>query len=430
MNVQHTDRESCEGPAYLRRAVSAAVIVIAAIAAAVGAAVLMSGGTRAVAPLLPSHGARPRAVVDCTPWDLGVIESGEEFAHTFTIRNEGNGPLTLAAGPKLCACTVTNLPKRPIPPGGKAEVRVSFAESVKREPMKHGRFSRGVRVLADDPDNADILLEVTFTVNRRLLALPPDVTLSIDSSKPAAIESRSADILVYSERWERFRLSVARASRPGIQWRLEPAAKDQFSDTAAGGGYRVVVTMPPDLPEGPLAEWIEVAGAPAAAASGRPAPIAAARRASAPPRAKNGEADLRSAGSQEPETLRIPIHGSVHGRLELHSPKLIGANLVLLGTLRQGQAAHETVFVKINDDRRQLSARRIETEPAFLQASFAPYRPGANRIGLYRIDLELPADAPSCAFTAPHRGWIRLRTDHPRLPLIELKVDFCIVAPR
>jgi hypothetical protein len=101
-----------------------------------------------------------------------------------------------------------------------------------------------------------------------------------------------------------------------------------------------------------------------------------------------------------------------------------------MGTVREGQAARETVFLKLNDDRRRLSVRRIETEPPFLRASLAPFRDGADRLGLYRIDVDLPPDAPPCDFTAPHRGRIRLATDHPRLPWIELKVDFCIMAPR
>jgi hypothetical protein len=414
-----------EGLARLRRGILAVVIALAAIAAAVSAARLWRGGASATAPRLP-HRAGPRAVVDCTPWDLGVIESGEQFTHVFTICNQGDAPLALAPGRKLCACTVTSLPQRPIPPGGTAEVHVSFTESVKHEVMKHGRFSRGVLVLTNDPEQAEILLAVNFTVNRRLLALPPDATLSIDSSGAVPPEERTADLLVYSERWDRFQLSVARSSREGIQWRLDPVAQGQLGDPAARSGYRVAVTLPQDLPEGPLAEWIELVGTPEGRVEG------------------SGDRDHGSAGSvrgtsaresaplapgpSPPETLRIPIHGSVHGRLEMHSPKLVGQNLLLLGALRQSRAAHETVFVKINDDRHELAARRIETQPPFLQARFAPYRAGADRLGLYRIDLEIPADAPSCAFTSPHRGWIRLRTDHPRLSLIELRVDFCIVA--
>jgi hypothetical protein len=39
----------------------------------------------------------------------------------------------------------------------------------------------------------------------------------------------------------------------------------------------------------------------------------------------------------------------------------------------------------------------------------------------------VPADAPSCAFTGAHLGVVRLHTDHPRLPVVELWVDFCVV---
>ena len=358
---------------------------------------------------------------------MGVIESGEQFAHVFTIRNAGDGPLSLTPGPKLCACTVTNLPERPIPPGGQAKIRVSFSDSVKHEPMKQGRFSRGVRVLTNDPDHADMLLEVSFTVNRRLVAVPPDVTLALDSSKRLSPDQRTARILVYSERWDRFQLSVGRASSRGIQWRIEPAEKGQCGDPAARCGYRVAVTMPSELPEGPLAEWIELVGQPAKGqeSGGRD-------------RGMGGQGEVLAGGGAGPAalvpapgsagSLRFPIHGSVHGRLELHSPKLLGGNLLLLGTLRQGQAVHETVLVKLNDDRRQLSVRRIETDPPFLHASLAPHHAGADRIGLYRIDVKLAADSPSLRLSAPHRGRIRLGTDHPRLPLIELKVDFCIVA--
>jgi hypothetical protein len=77
----------------------------------VGVLTLAAAGVAAFAlhgaKLGPTH---PKAVVDQTPYDLGVIESGEEFQHTFIIRNEGQSPLTLAPGPKLCACTLTHLP--------------------------------------------------------------------------------------------------------------------------------------------------------------------------------------------------------------------------------------------------------------------------------------------------------------------------------
>jgi hypothetical protein len=402
MNAQHENRESFS---RFRRGVSTTMLIAATsvviVIAAVGAAVMLCGGTRAVAPLLHGRDAPPKAVVDRTPWDLGLIQSGEEFRHTFVIRNEGQSPLTLAPGPKLCACTVTKLPDKPVPPGGHAEVAVSFTASVQKEPMKEGHFSRGIRVLTNDPDNADMLLEVNFTVNRRLLAAPPELTLSLDSSKPLTLERRTFEVFVSSERWERFRLSVEGTSHRGVQCRVEPAGKERFGASATRGGYRVVVTLPPELPEGRIDEWVDLVGAP--------------------------DNSAKKEKNAEPETLRIPIHGGVHGRMEFINAKIDGGVVLRLGTLAEGQAVHETILLKINDERRQLAVERIETEPKVLRAKVSPYHAGPNRAGLYRIELEIPADAPPCVYTSQY-GLIRLRTDHPRLPVIELKVDFAIVA--
>ena len=418
MNVQHENRKSFTRPC---RGVSTSALIVAtamvAVIAVVGAAVLLCGGTRAVAPLLWARDARPKAVVDRTPWDLGLIESGEEFRHTFVIRNEGQSPLTLAHGPKLCACTVTKLSDKPVLPGGQAEVEVSFTASVQKEPMKEGHFSRGIRVLTNDPDNADMLLEVNFTVNRRLLASPSEITLSLDSSKPLTPERRTFDVLISSERWERFRLSVERTSHKGVQCRVEPAAKEQFGTSATRGGYRVVVMLPPDLPEGRVEEWVDLVGEPETAASGSQVKTGI----------RHSDIAEKTEKKSEPETLRIPIYGNVHGRSEFINTKIDAGTLLRLGTIAQGQAVHETILLKINDEHRQISVERIETEPKFLRTIFSPYRAGPNRAGLYRIELDIPADAPTCVFRSPY-GLIRLRTDHPRLPVIDLKVDFGIAA--
>jgi hypothetical protein len=96
--------------------------------------------------------------------------------------------------------------------------------------------------------------------------------------------------------------------------------------------------------------------------------------------------------------------------------------------LEQGNRIRETLLMKVNDPDRRLAAERIETEPAFLHARLVPYSGGSMHAGLYRIEVEIPSDAPSGAFTGAHRGVIRLRTDHPRLPVIELKVDFILAA--
>jgi hypothetical protein len=82
--------------------------------------------------------------------------------------------------------------------------------------------------------------------------------------------------------------------------------------------------------------------------------------------------------------------------------------------------------MKLSDERRRLGIQQIETEPAFLHARLVPYAGGPNGAGLYRLEVEIPGDAPACACTGPHRGQVRLRTDHPRLRTIDLQVDFVL----
>jgi hypothetical protein len=159
------------------------------------------------------------------------------------------------------------------------------------------------------------------------------------------------------------------------------------------------------MPEGRLAEWIDFAAKPAAGNRSRHTPCAVSDGACC---------------------FRLEIQGRVAGRLEFFGPKVIERNVLRLGALRQGEPVRATVLMKINDPRRRLSVERIETEPTFLKARLVPYATGSKQIGLYRLEVEVPADAPMGAFLGPSAGVVRIRTDHPRLPTIELRVDFAV----
>lgn len=363
---------------------------------AFGVLVLAAIGTLLVLTVVKQRSLGPKAVVDGNPWDLGVIESGDEFQHTFVIRNEGRSPLMLKPGPKLCACTLTHLPTEPVPPGGEANVEVSFTESVKQELMKPGRSSKGVRVLTNDPENADILLEVRFTVSRRVAVSPSDLNLTIDSSKKTTPAERSGVVVVHSQRWDKFTLSATGMSNPLLQWHAESVSQEDLDEWEAIGAQRVKITMPPDLPEGVLAEWIDFIVTPS---DGEP-----------------------------PQKARLDIHGRVAGRVEFYGPKVALGHLLRLGSVQQGQAAKANAVMKINEEPRQVKITRIESNPAFLKATVSPCTTGSNRGGVYRVEVEVPANAPLGSFLDPHSGVVRLYTNHPHLPRIELNVDFAVSA--
>jgi hypothetical protein len=402
-------------------------IGVAVAGAALAVATLRPGGSKPAETirLHPLAAAGPKAVVDHLSRDLGVIESTAEMEHTFIIRNAGQAPLRLTRGPSSCACTVTKLPDQPVPPGGRADVTMAISESAKRDQLKPGPFSRDIHVLTNDPDHPDIALAVRGTVNRRVNVVPSPVTLALDSSKPLSPQERSFEAWVYSERWEGFELSVARASQPQMQWHIEPATAAKLKELQARHGYRVVVTLPPEMAEGHFAEWIKFAargkGEEKCLANCLPVDWQQLKAGPGGPALLPGPVSGLAA-------CRLEVQGRVNGRLTFYSPKLVDRNVLQLGTRPRGQRVHETLIMKVNDERHRLTAAHIETEPAFLRARLTPYASGPKEIGLYRLEVEIPGDAPSCAYTGEHRGVVRLRTDHPRLPVIELQVDFILAA--
>ena len=289
------------------RMVLAAAIAIAAAWTAIRVGwVCGHGRLTAACPLATWIRRAPKAVVDQPLKKLGVIETPEEFAATFVIRNQGDAPLELCRGPSTCRCTVSELPDHPIPPGGRGEVHVGFSAAARRDTLKTGRLSQGVTVLSNDPDHPSVLLEIEATVRCRLAAAPSPITLAICSSELPLEEKRSARTLIYSQTWDRFELAAVRTSRRGITCRIERASAKELDPFQARSGYRVHVALPGDMPDGRFAESVEFAARPAASA-------------------------------EPPRPLELHIGGSVDGRVTVFGPKVDDHGVLRLGVLQDGQ---------------------------------------------------------------------------------------------
>jgi hypothetical protein len=363
------------------------LVTIAAVAiGAVSIAIRMHRGDAKPA-------STPKAMLAETTWDVGEIESGANFGHTFSVRNAGDAPLTLGIGKGLCSCMSADVPGEPIGPGREGKVKLVASDSVKSEPMTPGPFTRTMHLLTNDPNQPEVLLRINATVVPRMAAEPAMKMISLDSSKPMSDQNRSVETYIYSQRWDRFELSADGRSRKDLRCEIEPATSEKLKGWKARCGYRVRVTLPANMPDGRIAEWVEFAG-----------------------KSPDGR---RS-------SCRFDIQGRVAGRLVFYGPKIDGGDVLQLGTLHCGQVIHESLLMKINDSERQLMGARVETKPEFLHVRLVPYAGSSGKAGLYRIEVEIPADAPSCAWTGKDRGVIRLETDHPRFPVIELKVDFVL----
>jgi hypothetical protein len=159
----------------------------------------------------------------------------------------------------------------------------------------------------------------------------------------------------------------------------------------------VVVSLPPDMPDGHFSEWVEFS-------------------------AQAGDS------IEPPRTVRLNVVGNVFGRVTLHGQKIDRHRVLHLGSVQAGIKVRENVILRVHDEQPLLDIRKIEAEPQFLRVRVAPLENGLGNSGLYRIELEVPPDAPPADYLGDRAGTVRVRTGHPRLPMIEMKVELAVLS--
>jgi len=85
--------------------------------------------------------------------DLGEISSkGGTVVREFAFENTGDAPLVLSRAEVSCSCTRVRLPRKPVAPGGKGVVTVSY------DPRRQaGTFHKAIRISANTPAGKHVL---------------------------------------------------------------------------------------------------------------------------------------------------------------------------------------------------------------------------------------------------------------------------------
>jgi hypothetical protein len=107
---------------------------------------------------------------------------------------------------------------------------------------------------------------------------------------------------------------------------------------------------------------------------------------------------------------------------------------VQLGHLRKGQGAQVTMSMVVRDLDRELAVEEIAVSPEFLQVRVEPAMlrqkpadgPAGPLVRVYRIHLSVPPDAPPGNYLGRSAGHFALTTDHPKVKVVKLKVEFVI----
>ena len=103
--------------------------------------------------------AQPKAEFKEVTYDFGTIkESKGAVKHTFEFKNTGDKPLIIIDAVASCGCTRPSFTAKPIKPGKKGKVEVTFSPAGRR-----GTFRKTIKVRTNCPDKVSSLV-ITGTI--------------------------------------------------------------------------------------------------------------------------------------------------------------------------------------------------------------------------------------------------------------------------
>lgn len=110
-----------------------------------------------------SRGAPDIDVVSA--YDAGSVMKGSPAVADLAVRNLGDRPLTVEGVSTSCGCTTATVAPMVIPPGGEAGLHVVYDSGAHEEDI--GLIERFIFISSDDPDEDDVRIKFTVTVEAK-----------------------------------------------------------------------------------------------------------------------------------------------------------------------------------------------------------------------------------------------------------------------
>jgi hypothetical protein len=105
--------------------------------------------------------------------DYGKIEKGSERERVFIFTNIGDQPLIIKNIQSSCGCTVPEKPEKPVMPGEKGEIKVSY------DTNRLGGFSKRITINSN-AKTANKVIQIKGVVNKAL-SLEKEKSIMSDS---------------------------------------------------------------------------------------------------------------------------------------------------------------------------------------------------------------------------------------------------------
>jgi hypothetical protein len=349
----------------------------------------------------PAAAKRPGprlVVVGSEMHDFGSMDLWAKGKHTFTVRNDGTEALRLVMGKPTCSCTALGAGNKKLEEGDVLELKPAEERNLTLDweiKSSQEQFSQSAPFTTNDPIRPSLVLAIVGHVEDSIRRSPDtvifrDVPSSLIVTEEVVLETSQTDALKITEHhWLKPETSGF------FDVRIEPApAKEGASKTSA---VKVAITLKPGLPLGSFDQTLVVT--------------------------TNLAPDV--------PPYQVPIQGTIVGDISLFGPGVSASDKSLrLGDIPQGRGAKRTFHVLIKGPHRnETTVSLAKTEPSNLRVEVGKPDEPNERVRIYPVTVEIPADAPPINLTGDADGQvgrILLKTTHPTFKELEVRVLYVI----
>lgn len=347
----------------------------------------------AARPVVDLSQPQPLVHVDEDSYDFGAMDSEAQGRHAFTLRNVGQAPLVLEAGPTTCKCTASIVDRGVLAPGESTDVVVEWTGK-----DYTGSFTQTATILTNDPRRTRVTLTISGRVVQAVRVEPAEVYFSrITAGAPATATFR---ILGFrKEPLELLNYELEDGSTSDLfEVTFEPLSEQQLQGIeGVRCGYLGRLTIKPGLPLGSFRQRLIV-----------------------------------KTSSTVAPTISVPIRGLVGSEISV-----IGSGwnerqgTLYLGNVSGQTGAQKTLLIRAGGPlRHQIQLKILDVQPALLQVELGQTKdlPDAEAT-ITPVTIRIPPGSPPADHWGATRGslgQILLETKHPKAPQLKILVSFAV----
>jgi uncharacterized protein DUF1573 len=306
---------------------------------------------------------KPKAVAVEPIKDAGTVSKGEKIVHDFVIRNDGDAVLEIMDVHPACGCTVAEYDKA-IAPGQTGKVHTVLDTST-----FSGAIVKGVSVYTNDPDTPQLELTVRAKVE-------PYIAVKPGYARYITVQGEPQEGNIVQTLWATDETPIditgADSPWPFLKVTYREAKPEERVPDANGKQWRIEMLLSNDARVGALADYVTI-----------------------------------HTNHAKQKIVQIPVSGFVRPVIAVTPP------VADFGTIEIKEPLRKALNVR-NFATEPIKITGIEQNLKGIEAKLEPLEEGRE----YQVRLVLSPELRK----GPFNGKLTLRTDSPKIPLLEVEL--------